>query len=147
MFRRSHAVVGPTQSSTQVSAAIAAAVPNVNSRRLVAARTATADGLTTGTIATGTDFVTVTSSDANHIVVLPAPTPGQVVHLRNGATGYELRTSAPATVAINGGTGAAAESAIAANTLVMCVCDTATTWVCTSFATAGTVSATQVAAP
>ncbi|MDV7395630.1 hypothetical protein RZS08_29850, partial [Arthrospira platensis SPKY1] len=50
-------------------------------------------------------FVTVTSDNADKIVILPTPTPGTIVILRNGATGYELRSSAPATVAINGGTG------------------------------------------
>ena len=94
------------------------------------ARTATATGATTGTIADAgmIQFVTVTSDDANKIVVLPAPTPGTIVILRNGATGYELRSSAPATVAINGGTGASAESAIAASTMVIAVCTSATTW-------------------
>lgn len=94
------------------------------------ARTATADGTTTGTIAAAglLQFVTVTSDDANKIVILPAPTPGTIVILRNGATGYELRSSAPATIAINGGAGANAESAIAASTMVIAVCTTATTW-------------------
>ena len=94
------------------------------------ARTATADGTTTGTIAAAglLQFVTVTSDDANKIIILPAPTPGTIVILRNGATGYELRSSAPATIAINGGAGANAESAIAANTMVIAVCTTATTW-------------------
>ena len=95
-----------------------------------AARTATADGSGTGTIADAgmLQFVTVTSDDANKIVKLPTPTPGTIVVLRNGATGYELRSSAPATVAINGGTGASAGSAIAANTMVVAICTTATTW-------------------
>lgn len=94
------------------------------------ARTATADGSGTGTIAAAgmLQFVAVTSADANHIVVLPPPTPGTIVILRNGATGYELRSSAPATVSINGGTGASAESAIAASTMVIAVCTSATTW-------------------
>lgn len=94
------------------------------------ARTATANGLTTGTIAGGKaiNFITVTSADANHIIVLPAPTPGTIVILKNGGTGYELRTSAPDTIAINGGSGANAESAIAANTMVIAVCTSATTW-------------------
>lgn len=94
------------------------------------ARTATADGTTTGTIAAagGLQFVTVTCDDANKIIVLPTPTPGTIVILRNGATGYELRTSAPATIAINGGSGSNAESAIAASTMVIAVCTTATTW-------------------
>ena len=94
------------------------------------ARTATADGTGTGTIAAAglLQFVTVTSDDANKIIILPAPTPGTIVVLRNGATGYELRSSAPATVAINGGSGAGAESAIAASTVVIAICTTATTW-------------------
>lgn len=95
-----------------------------------AARTATADGTGTGTIADAglLQFVTVTSANAAHIVVLPTPTPGTIVLLAVGANGFELRSSAPATVAINGGTGASAESAIAANSLVMMVCTSATTW-------------------
>ena len=94
------------------------------------ARTATADGTGTGTIAAAglLQFVTVTSDDANKIVVLPAPTPGTIVILANGATGYELRSSAPATVAINGGAGASAESAIAASSMVLAICPSATTW-------------------
>jgi len=110
------------------------------------ARTATTAGTGTGQIADGTSAVTVTSDDANKIITLPTPTPGHVVALRNGATGYELRSNAPATVGINGGVGAGAESAIGANTLVVCRCDTATSWVCQSFSTAGVVSVTQVAA-
>lgn len=128
-------------------AAVATDTASVNNLMNAVARTATADGLTTGTIADGSDFVTVTSADANNIIVLPTPTPGVVVTLRNAGTGYELRSSAPATVAINGGTGTAAESAIGANVLTRCVCGTATTWVCTNFSTAGVVAATEVAAP
>jgi hypothetical protein len=133
----------------EVTAEIATAIATVDGISLIAnteARTATADGLTTGIISNTTDFVVVTSADANHIITLPTPTPGRVVRIRNAGTGYELRSSDPATIAINGGAGAGAESAIAANVLVMAVCDTATPWVCTSFSTAGVVSATQVAA-
>ena len=90
----------------------------------------------TATATTGTaiadagmlQLVTVTSDHADKIVILPTPTPGTIVILKNGATGYELRSSAPATVAINGGAGANAESAIAANSMVIAVCTSATTW-------------------
>lgn len=111
------------------------------------ARTATADGLTTGTIAALGDlqFVTVTSADANHIVVLPTPTPGVIVVLKNGATGYELRTSTPASISINGGAGADAESAIAANTMVIAICTSATTWQAIGLA-ATTLAAVEAAA-
>lgn len=109
--------------------------------------TATSDGLTTGTIADKglLQFVTVTSGNATHIVVLPAPVPGTVVILANGATGYELRTSAPGTISINGGAGSNAESAIAANTMVIAVCTSATTWQAIGIA-AATLAAVEAAA-
>lgn len=111
------------------------------------ARTATADGLTTGTIADAgmLQFVTVTASSADHIIVLPTPTPGTIVVLVNGATGYEIRSSAPSTVLINAGTGGAAvESAIAAATMVIAVCKTATAWA--AFSLVGTTLAAVEAA-
>lgn len=94
------------------------------------ARTATSDGTGTGTIADAgmIQFVSVTSSNATHIITLPTPTPGRIVILYVGANGYELRTSSPATIAINGGSGADAESAIAANQMAVLICTTATTW-------------------
>jgi len=114
---------------------------------LAEARTATAAGLTTGTIAGGKviNHITVTSADVNHIIILPAPTPGTIVILANGTTGYELRSSAPATVSINGGAGASAESAIAASTLVIAVCTGATKWQATGLA-AATLAAVEAAA-
>ena|ERR1044072_2638357 len=92
------------------------------------ARTATADGTGTGTIAAGTSYVTVTSANADHIIILPAPVVGNVIWLNVGANGFELRSSTPASIAINGGTGAGAESAIAANSTVLAVCISSTAW-------------------
>lgn len=111
------------------------------------ARTATSDGLTTGTVAAGTRFVAVTSANANNIIVLPVPVVGNVIQLAVAATGYELRTSSPTTIAINGGTGSAAESAIGANTLTTCTCTSATTYICMDQSSAGVISPTEVAAP
>lgn len=91
--------------------------------------TATADGTGTGVVPAVASFVTVTSANAAHIVTLPAPVVGKVLMMAVGANGCELRTSAPATIGINGGTGANAESAIPANTFVMLVCKSATEWV------------------
>lgn len=139
------AVSGDATLSSAGAVAVTTVDDNVY-QRTATARTATSDGLTTGTIADGTTFVTVTSASADNIIVLPTPTPGTVVYLRNAGTGYELRSSSPTTIGINGGTGADVESAIGANVLVRCVCDTATTWVCNNFSTAGAVTATQVAA-
>lgn len=110
------------------------------------ARTATAAGLTTGQISAGVTHVVVTSDDANKIIVLPAPVPGLVITLINGATGYELRSSAPATIGINGGVSAAGESAIAANMILVMRCVSATNWIGESFTAAGVVGVVQVAA-
>lgn len=95
---------------------------------IVQARTATADGLTTAIISDTATFVQVTSASADNIIVLPTPTVGRQVVINVGANGYELRSSAPATVAINGGTGVNAESAIAANSTVIAICVSATAW-------------------
>jgi hypothetical protein len=112
------------------------------------ARTATVDGTTTGTIASGPmlQFIAVTSDDANKIIVLPAPTPGSIVILHVAATGYELRSSDPATVAINGGTGATAESAIGANTTLLMICASATSWKGLQLGSDGTLAQVEAAA-
>lgn len=111
-------------------------------------RTATADGGGDGAIASGPtlQFISVTSDNANHFVVLPAPTAGSMVVLANGGTGYKLRTSAPATVALNGGSGASASSSIGANVTAVLICRNATNWVGFQIASAGTVSAITPAA-
>lgn len=112
------------------------------------ARTATAaPGGTTGVISTGVTHVVVTSDDANKVITLPAPVPGLEIVLQNGATGYELRTSAPGTIAINGGAAANAESAVAAATTVIVKCTSATTWIGSTVTAAGVVGVLEVAAP
>ena len=113
--------------------------------------TATDDGTGTGQIPVGANFVLVNAdSDANHIVTLPAPVVGTIIHIteRNGATtGFELRTSDPATIGINAGTGSNAESAIAgAITLVRCVCVSSTNWVASQFDADGDESKVEAAA-
>lgn len=111
-----------------------------------AARTATSDGLTTGIIAAGTTYVSVTSASANNIVALPAPVVGNVIYIHVGANGCELRSSAPASIAINGGTGSNVESALPADSLTMCICVEATKWVAFEVASNGAVSAAEAAA-
>ena len=95
----------------------------------------------------GSQYVSVDADgDANHIVVLPAPVVGNIIHIHVGLTGCELRSSDPSTIAINGGIGASAESALPANSLTVCVCTSATTWVAYEIAANGAVSAAEVAA-
>jgi hypothetical protein len=107
----------------------------------------TADGTGTGQVGDDTTFATVTSADANHIITLPAPVVGRKITLVNGATGYELRSSAPATIGINGGVGANAESAIGANLAVKLECVSLTNWIGSTVTAAGVVGVVQVAAP
>lgn len=140
-------VVGPYQTAVFVkTAALTWATLGETQKQFAAVPTAA--GTTTGTIPSiGKDiFVTVTSAGANDIVILPAPTPGTRVTLVNNATGYELRSSSPTTVAINGGTGSGAESAIAASMVVYAVCVSATRWIAYQQAAAGTLTAVEAAA-
>ncbi len=77
----------------------------VNGAPAERARTATTDGSGTGTIAAGSKFVTITSdrTTVNDIIVLPTPVVGSEIWLTGTNTGYELRSNAPTTVAINEG--------------------------------------------
>ena len=116
----------------------------------ITSRIPTAAGLTTGTIAEAgrLQVVLVASTGANDIIILPPPIPGTVVILCSTATGYELRTTAPDTIGINGGTGAAAESAIPASTTAILICESATAWKgLQSHGTGGTLTLGEVAAP
>lgn len=111
--------------------------------------TATDDGSGTGTLRENllVQFVVPNwDSDANHILVLPSPKPGKVVIIAGAATGGELRTNAPSTVGINGGTGTAAESAVAASQMVVAICESATSWKAFTIASDGTTAGLQAAA-
>jgi hypothetical protein len=113
------------------------------------AATATADGLTTGIVPDTAAHVQVTSGNADHIIALPTPSAdmiGRTIVLQNAGTGYELRSNDPATVGINGGTGAGAESAIAANVTVHATLASLTNWTAFQQTSAGVLTLTQVAA-
>jgi len=126
-----------------------AATGTIGFQNSAVARTATNDGTGTGTIAAGTAVVSVNAdSDAAHIIILPAPVVGNIIHLiETGTTGYELRTSTPASIGINGGTASNGESAIAgAITYVKCVCVSSTNWICSQFDADGDESKVEAAA-
>jgi len=114
--------------------------------------TPTADGTGTGIIPGG-GLYKVLSDGSNNIATLPAPIPGTIVHMDTSVSGtFELRSSAPASVAINNGTGSGVESAIAAGAgdtdiaYVRCTCINATHWICTQFTGVGTESVVEKAA-
>lgn len=110
---------------------------------------ATADGTGTGTIPGG-GFYTVTSTNNDHIVTLPAAVPGTIVYLNSKAEAseaYELRTPTPGSIAINGGSGSNAESAIAASdALVIAYCLATNNWVANTIANDGTIDKVEAAA-
>ena len=113
------------------------------------ARVATDDGTGIGTIPAGISSVIVNAdSDANHIIILPAPVLGNIIHIMEaGTTGYELRSSAPASIGINGGTASNGESAIAgAITYIKCVCVSTTNWICSQYDADGDESKVDAAA-
>lgn len=88
----------------------------------------------------------VTSAAGTDRIVLPEGRVGEVYWFESGANGVSLQTSDPLTIAINGGTGADAVSAVGADTLVRLFKSTPTTWIGTNFSSAGVVAATAVAA-
>jgi hypothetical protein len=126
---------------------IAAGAVTYAKRSSVQARTATADGLTTGIIADGTTFVSVTSSSATNAITLPAITAagiGQTIDIHVGANGYELLTPASSNNTINTvDSDGTAQLDVAANTLLRCVQITATGWAANQIA----ATTTTVVAP
>lgn len=91
-------------------------------------------------------FVVPTWGNANNIIILPSAQPGKIVIIAGAATGGELRSSDPATIGINAGVGAGAESAVAANMMVIAICESSTNWKGFTIASNGTLAALQVAA-
>lgn len=134
--------VAATGTHTQTGAVIA----SVGLQAVATAVTATTDGTGTGIVPVNTSHVTVTSSSSANIVTLPAPTPGRRLILFVGANGYNLQSTTPASIGINGGTGSGVKSAVSANVTVYLTCVSATAWVGFQQTSAGTVSAVAVAA-
>jgi len=101
-------------------------------RAVIGTATATADGLTTGLIAAGTTFVTVTSDSATKYITLPAisaATIGQTIDIYVGATGYELVTPATSNNTINTvDADQTNQLDVAANSLVHLIQVSATGW-------------------
>lgn len=76
-------------------------------------------------------------------LVLPSPEPGKIVIVAGAATGGKLQSSVPATVKING-TANGGKSSVAANQMVVLICESSTSWKAVAIAEAGTVSALPI---
>lgn len=136
----------PVYYSDLISACGAITLDTVNSMNGTV--TATADGTGTGTVPGG-GFYTTASSNNDHIVILPAPTPGTVVWLDSSAEtseAYELRTSDPTSIAINNVAGSGKESAIATGVaLVQAICINPTKWIIMQYDNTGNIDHVPVA--
>jgi len=123
------------------TAAIGTGTASVGFQSTTVARTATADGLTTGVIAPGSRNISVTSANAAHLMSLPAPVVDNVIDLGVTTNGYRLQTSDPATIGINGVTpGGGTYLQIPANTRAIAICTSATTWIVITFNSAGALT-------
>lgn len=108
--------------------------------------TATADGTGTGVIAAGVGMVAAVSDGATKVITLPAPVPGQEITILPTAAGFELQSSAPGTVAINGNTPTAGHKAsVAAAVVVKLLCVSATKWIANTYAADGTEAKLEAA--
>ena len=106
--------------------------------------TATADGLTTGLITTGYNFVTVTSANASHQISLPAGTVGQVLRILVGTTGCELISAVAADKVNEVTVGATNELALTAEALYTCVYTKPGFWIVTGHTKLGAAQAALV---
>lgn len=102
------------------------------------ARTATADGLTTGLIATPNVKILPTSGNAAHIITLPHFEVGDWLELLPAAAnGYELSSEDPATVTLNNVTGGSETLAVAANVSIIVRCVEEDVLIATSISNVG----------
>lgn len=101
------------------------------------ARTATADGTGTGAIAAGTSSVAVTCDSASKYITLPPPVAGNSIVLNVGSNGFRLQTTDPATIGINGVSGASSYIQVPANSQVFVWCLSATAFMVFIFTSTG----------
>lgn len=132
-----------TDSVTTVKVAAGAITP-VKSAQTEAV-TATVDGLTTGTVTATARHITITSSVATKIVVLPTEVAGKEITGYVGANGFQLQTLASSNVKINNVDCDGTNSFnVPANSFFRAVCLSATDWNVITYSIAG--SKTSVAA-
>ena len=105
----------------------------------IQAVTATSDGLTTGLITAGKNFITVTSANAGHQITLPASSVGTVIRILVGATGCELICATAGDKINDVVCGATNEAALTATNLYTCEYVATNTWVLTGLTKLGAV--------
>lgn len=81
-------------------------------------------------------FAVPTWGSVDNVIVLPSPMPGKIVIIAGAATGGKLRSHDPVTVLISGG---AEPASIAANQMVIAICESTTSWKAFGIAVDGSV--------
>jgi hypothetical protein len=109
-----------------------------------AAVTATATGATTGLIPAGATFVTVTSTNADHQISLPAGYIGQVMRILVGTTACELISAVAADKVNEVVVGATNELALTAEALYTCIYTKSGFWIVTGLTKLGAAQAALV---
>lgn len=125
---------------------VVAVLEDIADRGCGAEQALTASTVGLAAIGAGTGFVAITSANADHIVHLPAVADLQIGHTvrgRVGANGCEMRVAVADDddVALNNDHVTLHEAALSAGDSFIAVLVTATAWILTAFASAGTVSA------
>ncbi len=111
-------------------------------------RSATTKGTGSGTINVSDGlYVTVSSTSPNKIVTLPDPMVGLQLVIHNERDAYELRSTSPETISINGGRGIKAGSDIPRGSTVYLTCVTLTKWRAFALDGDGEISTVPPAAP
>lgn len=133
--------VGTTLSVTGATTLTAAVSCTAGIQFAGVARTA-GDGTGDAAIAAGTSWVTVTCDTATKWVALPTPVLGNVIWLQEdaGQNGYEIRCADPTNQYLNNVTGGGVELAVAADTVIMCVCNEGGAtggYICTKYSNVG----------
>jgi hypothetical protein len=105
----------------------------------IQAVTATADGLTTGLITAGKNFITVTSANAAHQITLPASSVGTVIRILVGATACELICATAGDKINDVVCGATNEALLTATNLYTCELVATNTWILTGLTKLGAV--------
>jgi len=109
-----------------------------------AAVTATTGGATTGLIAAGATFVTITSDSADKQISLPVGAVGQVLRILVGTTACELISAVAADKVNEVAVGATNELALTAEALYTCVYTKSGFWIVTGLTKLGAAQAALV---
>lgn len=134
--------IGTTLEVTGASTLTGAVTTAAGLQNSGVARTAQTTAGGDGVVAAGTSWVIVTSSVATKIVTLPTPVLGNIIWFQedSGQNGYEIACAVPTNQYLNNAKGSTHEMAVAADTVIQCVCNEGGAtggWICAKWSNVG----------